>query len=383
MKFCFLSTGFYPEDGGGIGTYIRNLASGLKELGHDVCVVAQTQKYDLQETIDGINVFRRRFRYLPKIERFFPYLRWSQYLSSEIEKIDKEFDFDVVEFPNWEGTGFWYVGKGKRKRVVTRVHTPYFETLMLDKRREDIAWMDKYLCWQEKQACLKSDLIISSTKLHREMISKEYGISEKMIKILPLGIKLDFETAINKEDEIEVLYVSRLEHRKGSMVLLEAIPQILEKYTHVRFAIAGKDRNHAPGGITHKEYFFNKYGEYQNKVNFLGFLSEEELREKYMKCDIFAVPSIYESFGLIYVEAMMHAKPVIGCMSGGIPEVVEHGVSGLLVEPNSVDEFVKALIDLIENKEKRKKLGDSGQRICKEKFDYKIMARRVEDIYFK
>jgi glycosyltransferase involved in cell wall biosynthesis len=69
--------------------------------------------------------------------------------------------------------------------------------------------------------------------------------------------------------------------------------------------------------------------------------------------------------------------------AGGIPEVVEDGVSGILIEPHNVEQLVNALSELIENKEKRLSMGKEGQRICQEKFDYKIMAKRTEEIYLR
>ena len=384
MNICLVSTGYPPEDGGGIGTYIYNLAKGLSELGHRIFIIAKTYGEDAIEENHTISIYRYKARYIPKLEHFIPGLAWSMFVAEKIKELDKAVGLDLIEFPNWEGVGFVYLLSRKRKPVITRLHTPYFETLMLDKQADRVAFGDHFVCWMERKACQWSDGLVSSTKFHREMMAENYKLKKKPVHILPLGIQLisgngRYQT---KEDRpMRILYVSRLENRKGAMTLLRAIPRVLEQYPQTEFFLIGKDRPHTPDGLTHKDYFFKHYPGLCDHVHFLGFVSKEKLSEYYKQTDIFVVPSVYESFGLIYVEAMMHGVPVIGCRAGGIPEVVENEKTGILVDPDDDKALTDAICRLMSDPVLREKMGSEARIWCDKHFSHLMMAHRTDLFY--
>ncbi|OGX08662.1 MAG: hypothetical protein A2Z88_10325 [Omnitrophica WOR_2 bacterium GWA2_47_8] len=387
LKICLVAPGYPPQDGGGIGTYSYNLALGLTKLGHRVYVVSQSDKEDAAENLNGVEVRRFKYRHVPKLEKLFPGLRWSFFIANQIEELDKKVHFDVIEFPNWEGVGFAYLLKKKRRPVVTRMHTPYFETLNIDTNNGRINLGDRFICWLEKKACHMSDQLVSSTLSHRDMMITSYFLGNKEVNIIPLGIQLvprpDDRSKSKGNGKIKVLYVSRLEKRKGAITLVGAIPHVLQKFQNVEFTFIGKDRPHAPGGLTFENYFSTAHNQFKDKVKFLGFVSNEELSNYYRACDIFVVPSVYESFGLIYVEAMMHGKPVIGCKAGGIPEVVNNGKTGILIEPYNVNQLVDGLLRLLNDPQMRQDMGQNARRLCEEKFSFDRMASNTEHLYQK
>ena len=101
----------------------------------------------------------------------------------------------------------------------------------------------------------------------------------------------------------------------------------------------------------------------------------------YADCDILVAPSLFESFGLMYAEAMAHAKPVVAFHTGAAPEVVVHNETGILVEPNNVTELANTLIDLAMSKELRQEMGRRGyQRVCSE-FSVQRMVDATEAHY--
>src|SRR5690606_4129219 len=97
--------------------------------------------------------------------------------------------------------------------------------------------------------------------------------------------------------------------------------------------------------------------------------------------DIFVAPSRFESFGLIYVEAMMFGKPTVGCNVGGVPEVVEHEVTGLLVAPDNADALQSALETLVSNADLRKHYGSAGRTRYEQLFSDCRMAQASIDLY--
>lgn len=383
MNICLVSTSYPPEEGGGIGTYTYNLAKGLTELGHKVFVVTKTANTGKEEALEGVTIYRIESRYIPKLETYIPGLAWSKCVSNKITDLDKKYLIDIVEFPNWEGPGFCYLTKKKRKPAVTRLHTPYFESLIINKNNEDLSIADRFSCWLEKRAVKSSDCLTSSTASHRDFISSAYRINGARIKLLPLGIEPVDRTNLNftGRKTVKILFVSRLEKRKGALTLIEAIPKVIDNVADVEFIFIGRDRLHAPGNKYFKDYFLDKFSEYKEKVHFLGHLSDKELNDFYQKSDILAVPSVYESFGLIYLEAMNYGKPVIGCRAGGVPEVVKDGETGILIKPNCVSELVDALIRLVRDADLREKMGKNAARWVADKFSYKRMAKDTETLY--
>ena len=142
---------------------------------------------------------------------------------------------------------------------------------------------------------------------------------------------------------VTILYVGRLERRKGIDRLLQAIPQVVLNSPHCKFVIAGADTGDAPHGGSYQDYFDSfAPPAAREATTFLGHVEEGALSQLYADCDIFAAPSLSESFGLIYLEAMVHAKPVVAFHAGATPEIVAHNATGILVELGNITELANA-----------------------------------------
>ena len=183
-----------------------------------------------------------------------------------------------------------------------------------------------------------------------------------------------------------MLYVGRLEKRKGTLDLFAAIPAVLKQFPQVRFIIAGADNSKSDGfnqktGKDYPSFFASQYPDCTSKVEFTGLVSDEVLQELYRSCDLFVAPSLYESFGLIYLEAMNYAKPVIGCKAGGIPEVVDHGSTGLLVDPESPKALAEAIVSMLRSPERLREMGLAGRARILEQFNYLKMAQNYARVY--
>ena len=111
-------------------------------------------------------------------------------------------------------------------------------------------------------------------------------------------------------------------------------------------------------------------------TTFLGYVEEGALSQLYADCDIFAAPSLSESFGLIYLEAMVHAKPVVAFQAGAAPEIVAHNATGILVELGNITELANALTRLAGDAEMRRKMGRRGYERARAKFS---VTRMVEE----
>jgi phosphatidylinositol alpha-1,6-mannosyltransferase len=117
-----------------------------------------------------------------------------------------------------------------------------------------------------------------------------------------------------------------------------------------------------------------------DRVSYLQGLSSEQVAACYARCDIFALPSTGEGFGLVFLEAMAFAKPVVGADSGGVPDLVENDVNGLLIPPHDQQRLAQALQLLLGDKSTRTRLGNQGAEIVRHKYSFAVFERELEQI---
>jgi len=120
---------------------------------------------------------------------------------------------------------------------------------------------------------------------------------------------------------------------------------------------------------------------YPDRVVWHGFLADEATDALMRQADIFVAPSLYESFGLIYVEAARYAIPSVGFAVGGVPEVVEDGTDGLLVPEGDEIALHTALSRLVEDDDLRDRMSRAARASFEVKFGYELMAERLERVY--
>jgi glycosyltransferase involved in cell wall biosynthesis len=113
----------------------------------------------------------------------------------------------------------------------------------------------------------------------------------------------------------------------------------------------------------------------------LGYVSEEEKRDAFDACDLFVMPSRYDSFGIVYLEAWKCGKPVIGAKVGAIPEVIEGGKDGLLVEFGDVEQLSSAILYLLNHLDVCKEMGEAGRRKVMDKFNWQKNIGKIEDVF--
>jgi glycosyltransferase involved in cell wall biosynthesis len=182
--------------------------------------------------------------------------------------------------------------------------------------------------------------------------------------------------------ELTVVFLGRLERRKGALDLLQAVPEVLREVPETRFIFIGTDRAHCPGGRTHSQYINEEFAsEVLSRIHLVGKLPDTDVTRWLQSADVFVAPSLYESFGLIFLEAMRWGTPVIGTTAGGIPEVVEDGTTGVLVPPGCPNKLAGALIELLKDEGRRRQLGEAGRRRIETHFSAQRMAQQVVAVY--
>jgi hypothetical protein len=394
LRVCLLSSAYPPRQTEGVGRHTSLMARGLFECGHTVHVITRGEK-DQVSFYDGAYVHQlaqRRGRYerYRHLNDLYHSLNHSHAIYEEVKRLQLNDGIQVVDSPVWLIEGLVTATSGVAP-VVVRLQTARKQIAALQKFRDD----DSRLLGELEQALIaQAAYLVPNSQATVEAAARVYGaaMSPDRYTLIPHGIVPVPEEAVRPfdllrpPDVLTVLYVGRLEKRKGIADLFAAIPRVLAQAPPVRFIIAGSDNSQADGffqrtGLTYPAYFASKHPQLAGQVEFKGAVSEEDLQRLYQTCDLFVAPSLYESFGLIYLEAMNYAKPVIGCRAGGIPEVVDHGLSGLLVDPESPIALAEAITSLLRTPAKLRALGLAGRQRLLDQFTHLHMARRFADVY--
>ncbi len=170
-----------------------------------------------------------------------------------------------------------------------------------------------------------------------------------------------------------ILYVGRRERYKGYIHLLDAAELVWQRYGDARFVFIG-----VPGFYGAMVDEFARYTD--ERIIEIERAGAEEKSAALDACDVYAMPSAHETFGIGYLEAWLHGKPVIG---GDIPplrEVIAHGVDGLLV-PQKIDDIARAVTRLLDAPELRRQMGRAGNAKLHERWEWDLVMDRVEDAH--
>jgi glycosyltransferase involved in cell wall biosynthesis len=244
--------------------------------------------------------------------------------------------------------------------------------------------------WLKRWVVNNSDEITVVSKSIKVKI-KNLGIKNSVpIKVIPMGTSskrfrsTKFDNSIKTQLNINgilILFVGRLTEKKGLEYLIRAMPAIIEKYPETKLLIIGD-------GEKAQNYFrlSRNLGLTKNNIKFLGGLPNEELPKYYATADIFVGPSIQtkggdtEGFGLVFVEALMSGTSVISSNLPAVGDIIKHDVTGILVNQRNVREISNAIIYLIKNPQKRKKLAKNGCEYVKSRFSWEIIGNKYRKI---
>ena len=254
--------------------------------------------------------------------------------------------FDVVEMPNWGAEALCYC-LHPRAPLVVRLSTPLAEFIRLRKYPPPRFGV-RLLYYMEALPARRADCIIANSQFIANCCANLYRIPITKSMLIQHGLPVPPSPPVKRiadEKAVTILYVGRLERRKGIDRLLQAIPQVICNAPHCKFVIAGADIGDAPQGGSYRDYLASLAPPAAREATtFLGHVDEETLSRLYAECDVFVSPSPFESFGLTFVEAMIHAKPVVAFRAAAVPEVVAHNETGILVELDNIPELANALI---------------------------------------
>jgi len=174
-----------------------------------------------------------------------------------------------------------------------------------------------------------------------------------------------------------MLAVTRLmstEAYKRIDLVIKSMPAILPHVPDAFFVVVGQ------GGDRSRLEKLAQDTNVADRVVFTGFVADNLLPSYYAACDLFVLPSLKEGFGIVFLEAMYHAKACVGAIAGGIPEVVKDGETGLLAKADSVGSFVQCVVRLLGNEQERDAMGRRGKERLEREFSYENFRARLERV---
>ncbi len=384
---CFVTQDYPPGQNGGIGRYVHQLARSLAEVGHHIHVLTKARDIESLDFEDDVWVHRIAIRHHPQIASTLignlsvPGHIWSYSFTmlDAVKAIDGRSRVDVVYCPLWDCEPIAFVTESTFPTIVALQTTMKFWLESQPQRRADLTWMNKFgdpIIAMERLLLERATALHSISRAIARDIERAYdlSVSGDRVGFVPLGLE-DWSSQVSANrpsgaQYLNLLFVGRLESRKGIDLLLKSAPALLARFSNVHIDIVGDDTIPRADGTTYKGEFLARDmdPEIKRRVVFHGRVSEDELRLKYQSCDIFVAPSKYESFGLIFLEAMMFAKPVVGCNVGGVPEVVTDRETGFLIPVGDTEALEVALSRLIIDPDMRARMGAAGRRDYERRF---------------
>lgn len=244
------------------------------------------------------------------------------------------------------------------------------------------------LGWPRGAALRRADLVIGpSADTVQRLISEQHLLPGK-VQRLPWGLDPEFEARVAAAAPLStppgfprtgrvILTVGRwdsAERYKGADTLIAAMPRVLKAAPDTSLVLVG-DGDDRP----RLEHLARNLG-VSERAHFLYRLTPEQLFACYANCGVFALPSRGEGFGLVFLEAMACAKPVIGGAHGGIPDIVEDGVTGLLVPHGDAERLAEALESLFNNPSRAWEMGAHGRDRLAKTFSFAQFQSHLTEI---
>lgn len=366
----------FPPMGGGAGNATWNIARALIGLGVRVDVLTSRFESEPYEEIkDGVRIYRvRSFRkgiHDCGLRGALTYIFFALFKSRQLLKENR---YDALHFFFSFPTGLLSLALNKK--------IPYIVSL----RGSDVPGYDKY---SKVTSYLHRVLKPINLSIWRNA-GRVIALSEGLKKIASLSApELEMGVIHNGIDsnvfypegvarkrannQIKLICVSRLLERKGIQYLLQALADIRKE--NISLEIVGEGSFEANLKAMTLEL------ELTQRVHFAGYCPRQELYKLYNQSDIFVLPSLTESFGLVFAEAMACGLPIIGTRVGGIPEIVLDNDNGILVPPHNVEALKEAILSLADDPALRKKIGRQNVQRIRKKFSWKIIATEYLEEY--
>ncbi|MBD3345789.1 MAG: glycosyltransferase [Chitinivibrionales bacterium] len=386
MKICYIGSVFPRHHKDSEVPWLRTTLRLLRERGYDITAYVPSFRGLRSHTIDGIPVKRFRYFFAPwetlthdegapnKIHKFHYKIITIFYIlfgTLGLIRLHLKERFDILHihwpFPH----GFFGVGAlfFRRSKVILNFHGA--SLLLMQK----YGFVKFFLSWFIK----KADAVIVNSSFTKGRVT---SLVERQVHVVPYGTTITpHATDRSAVEPHHILSVGRLIERKGLPYLIRAMPEIVAKWPDARCTIAG-------GGPLQQELIsLAETEKVSSAVNVPGKVSQEELESLFARCGVFVLPSIVDSrgdtegLGVVLIEALTYRKPIVATNVGGIPDIVNNGVTGLLVPQKAPSTLAQAISSIFADPVKAAFMADAGFDSINRKFSWTGIIDQLSDIY--
>jgi glycosyltransferase involved in cell wall biosynthesis len=370
---------------GGQNNYVRNLSLALEKLGYTVDVVThwsdpaapRTETFSARCRVIRISAGRKKFLSKNAMYEVLPAFY------DEMTRTLSIGSYDLIH------THYWLSGllgeRLQREYGVPFVHTSHS---LAKAKQLGTGKLDTRRFAAERHVIRSAEAVIATTPYEQDLL---YSFEPDCAPthVIPCGVNDIFQPTAQADTEDQTatfLYVGRLVEEKGIFTLLSAFRDFVtrgENRPEARLIVAGGDKasvdlkKHLPRDRQLKKYLRGL----EDSVKFVGPQSQETLVELYSNATATIVPSYYESFGMVAAESLACGTPVIASRTGGLQHVVEHGTTGLLIEPRNAEHLSSMMGLMTSSKRFPKILGHNGVRVANEQFRWDAIAQQVDELY--
>jgi glycogen synthase len=389
-RVLILSWEYPPVIEGGLARHVRKLAEALIRQGVIVDVLTRGtgdgdgQARSRLHEIEGLTVHRVREPSWPRdLDRFVAWVeRMNEDMLAAGEALAQENSYDLVHGHDW-------LVANASAALADRLGVPYVTTIHATEHGRHQGWVadppQSHIHSVERWMAHRADAVIVCSYYMRGHVADIFDIDERRIAVIPNGVDPndlrpsgDLE-ALRREfaapAEKLVLLVGRLVYEKGFQLALDALPGVIERVGNVRFLVAGSGTHEAELKAQAERLGLSEHG------TFLGWIGDDVLHSLYRIADLCVVPSIYEPFGLVALEAMASGCPCIVADTGGLREVVPVGERvGLRFNGGDAEHLGVMIERLLVDDELRDRLvTEASEHVLR--FDWDDIAARTKGIY--
>ena len=391
-RILILSWEYPPIVEGGLARHVRKLSEGLVapgtagEAGGGIAVHVLTRgrEGDVPEEVRaGVRVHRMPEPATPRdLDEFVAWVEgMNEHMLAAGRALTDRYDFDVIHGHDW------LVARAAAA-LARAARRPYLTTVHATEYGRHQGWVDKhpqsYIHGVERWMVRRAEGVVVCSHYMQGHVADVFGIDEAKIEVIPNGIDpldlapVDDLAALRARfaDPTEklVLLIGRLVYEKGFQIALDALPRVIARLDGVRFLVAGSGTHEAELKAQARRLGLERHG------SFLGWIGDDVLRSLYRIADLCVVPSIYEPFGLVALEAMASGCPCIVADTGGLREVVPNEDVGLRFRSRDPRSLAQMMEWVLANPALRFRLvTEASAHVAR--FDWADVARRTNEVY--
>ncbi len=389
------------KDTGGMNVYVAELTHNLGYLGVHVDVFTRSQDEHVPHVLHNLGYGNRVVHIPAGPEYYMPKSEITRYIPLFVNGIlefsaQKKIQYDIIHSHYWmSGVAAEHLKRAWRAPVVHMFHTLGMMKNRIARspeERESEARLEG-----ERQILKVADQIVAATLAEQSQLEFLYHADSRKLRVVPPGVDLSRFYPIPRDEARAVigvpledrliLYVGRIEPLKGIDTLLRALAQIQSSETseccpHSLVVIGGDPeatQEAMTGELSRLKQLADSLG-IKDLVFFLGKRSQDSLPYYYSAADVVVVPSHYESFGMVALEAMACGTPVVASQVGGLAFLIKDGVTGFVIPNDEPDLLAGRLVDILQNQELQIRLGKQGELAARD-YSWDKIAARIFQIY--